>query len=115
MKTYLIDENLPAAIAGFLDGPGRLAVEWGRQLPDGDLWNLARGEKWIIITRDADFFFRLAKDGPPPKIVWIRFGNFRRAELLDRLRDMWPRITKLLQEADLVEVREGRLEGLAFR
>ena len=64
----------------------------------------------MILTRDTDFFDRLMLEGPPPKVIWVRLGNIRRRDLESMLLRLWPKISELLVEADLVEVHAHALE-----
>jgi len=88
------------------------ATSLGKQPSDGFLWKHCREHDWVILTRDTDFFDRLMLEGPPPKIVWVRLGNIRKSDLESLLMRRWPTITKLLQNADLVEVHSKALESL---
>lgn len=110
----LIDENLPAGLAEALGEHGFAATELGEQPPDEALWQFARREGSIILTKDADFFDKLAMQGAPPKIVWVRTGNMRRVDLIAFLVQQWQRIRALLVQADMVVVHRDRLETMKF-
>jgi len=110
----LIDENLPATLALKLGCECLHATDLASQPTDKTLWDHARRENWTLLTKDADFFEQLAINGAPPKVVWLRTGNLRRAELEAMLARRWPQITTLLNTADLVEVHTDYLEGIAF-
>jgi predicted nuclease of predicted toxin-antitoxin system len=112
VKHLLIDENLPASLASLLPGPSSHATDLGVQPSDHDLWEHARKEGWVILTRDTDFFDRIILHGPPPKVVWVRLGNMRRAALEAHLVQLWASIVRLLETADLVEVHPDALEAL---
>ena len=115
MKSHLlIDENLPAHLAEALGEIGLAATELGDQPTDEALWQFARREGLVILTKDADFFDKLVVQGAPPKIVWLRTGNMRRADLVAFLAQQWPRIRTLLDQADLVEVHADRIEAIKF-
>ena len=78
------------------------------------IWDHGRRDGWTLLTKDTDFFERLALEGPPPKVIWLRTGNLRRADLETMLVNLWPRITSLLDSADLVEVHADRVESIKF-
>jgi predicted nuclease of predicted toxin-antitoxin system len=42
---------------------------------DQDVWEYARAEGFIIVTKDSDFNDTLVLRGFPPKVVWLRLGN----------------------------------------
>ena len=110
----LIDQNLPASLAEKLATEVADITSLGKQPSDDELWSHARKEALVVVTKDADFFNKLALHGLPPKVVWIRTGNMRRADLESLLTGHWPRIQQLLPEADLIEVHRDRLEAIKF-
>lgn len=81
-------------------------------MSDGQLWLHARQHDRIIVTKDADFFDRLSLEGSPPKVVWVRLGNLRRAALEAEVLRQWPAVLNLLESANLVELHGDRLEAV---
>jgi predicted nuclease of predicted toxin-antitoxin system len=61
----LIDENLPAALAAKLFCPCLHATALGEQPTDKLIWDHGRRDGWTLLTKDTDFFERLALEGPP--------------------------------------------------
>lgn len=112
MTHLLIDENLPASLARLLPVTCSHATDLEAQPSDSLLWSHARERNWIVLTRDADFFDRLMLHGPPPKVIWVRLGNVRKADLENLLVRLWPEISDLLAQADLVEVHPTALEAV---
>ena len=112
MIHLLIDENLPAALARLLPVECSHATDIGPQPSDNQLWILARENDWTVLTRDTDFFDRIMLEGSPPKVIWVRLGNIRKAELESLLLELWPAICSLLFDADLVEVHPAALEAV---
>jgi predicted nuclease of predicted toxin-antitoxin system len=55
-------------------------------VPDPIIWEYARDNEFIIVTRDADFSDLSVMSGYPPKVVWIRRGNCTTAEIESILR-----------------------------
>ena len=110
MIRLLIDENLPATLAGVLPVECHHATHFGDQLTDLELWSIAREQNLIILTRDADFFDRIILEGPPPKVIWVRLGNLRRKDLEKTLLDRWAAIESCLESADLVEIHPASIE-----
>jgi predicted nuclease of predicted toxin-antitoxin system len=39
------------------------------------IWEYAKNNDFIIVSKDADFYQRSLLFGHPPKIIWIRRGN----------------------------------------
>jgi len=53
---------------------------------DPIIWEYARDNEFIIVTRDADFSDLNVVLGYPPKVIWIRRGNCTTAEIESILR-----------------------------
>ena len=103
---FLIDAQLPPDLARFLASCGYQAqhvAEIGLlSAGDREIWEHAKVVKTAIITKDTDFAALTILD-EGPQIVWIRFGNTRKAELTKRLSAALPRIISALLDG-LVEV-----------
>lgn len=110
----LIDENLPIELGRGLGLKTAHATELGNRLTDLELWDEAVKQDSVLVTKDADFFDRMSLIGPPPKVIWIRFGNMRRKELENVFSERWPKIAHLLETSDLVELFIDRIEGISF-
>jgi predicted nuclease of predicted toxin-antitoxin system len=65
------------------------------QIPDTAVWEYARQEGFLIITKDADFSDICSLRGFPPKIVWIRRGNCKTADIEAILRSHYGDIKEL--------------------
>ena len=78
MSRLLIDENLPFSLVRLLSVDCVHASEIAAQASDTVLWNTARKNSWMVLTRDTDFFDRLLLHGAPPKVIWVRLGNVRK-------------------------------------
>jgi len=45
------------------------------EAPDTEVWEFARANDYIVVSKDADFHQRSLVQGFPPKVIWIRLGN----------------------------------------
>jgi predicted nuclease of predicted toxin-antitoxin system len=75
----LFDENLaPRLAAAFSDlYPGSVHLrDCGlRGASDIEVWQYARENGFIIVSKDSDFAARSFLLGSPPKVIWLRVGN----------------------------------------
>src|ERR1700677_2787988 len=82
----LFDENLspklPRLLAALFPDSSHVRDCGLRGLPDEDVWEYARSNGFIIISKDSDFQQRSLLYGHPPKIVWLRIGNCTRQQLI---------------------------------
>jgi predicted nuclease of predicted toxin-antitoxin system len=86
----LFDHNLSPALANRLQDlyPNsnhvyRLDLD---RIPDIEVWEYARQEDFLIVTKDSDFSDICLLRGFPPKIIWVRRGNCKTAEIEEILR-----------------------------
>ncbi len=77
---YLVDANLPRALTKWLAADGDEAAYVDDLLAppadDDDIWELAADRGAIIVSKDADFATRAARDDRV-RVVWIRCGNLK--------------------------------------
>lgn len=109
MKKILVDNQLPTALARWLQEKGFaaehvLAVQLG-QSPDAAIWEHAAREGAIIISKDEDFAQMTLVRPEPVPVIWLRVGNCRTPHLLATLERVWPSIEKQLATgARLIEI-----------
>jgi predicted nuclease of predicted toxin-antitoxin system len=106
---FLLDQNLPAVLAKWLEAQGHEAEHVKRlRMQEADDFAIVRHALRtgaVVITRDGDFQ-RLAAPLPKgPQVVWVRLGNTTNPELLVNWERVWPGIEKALTEGEaLIEV-----------
>jgi predicted nuclease of predicted toxin-antitoxin system len=54
--------------------------------PDIEVWNYARDNDLIIVSKDSDFHDRCLLYGAPPKVIWLRIGNCSTQQVIELLR-----------------------------
>ena len=106
---FLIDAQLPPALAKYLVAKGHEAVhvqELGlRHATDSVIWREALSGQFVIVTKDEDFLLRSESASQSPSIVWIRKGNCNNSALLNWFQPLLPQIEKfLVQGSRVVEV-----------
>jgi predicted nuclease of predicted toxin-antitoxin system len=83
---FLVDAQLPPALARMLSGHGHVAEHVSdigpNDAPDRDLWRYALDHGAVIITKDEDFADLVTRGLEAPVVVWIRIGNTSRRALL---------------------------------
>ncbi|WP_298742851.1 DUF5615 family PIN-like protein [uncultured Brevundimonas sp.] len=106
---FLIDAQLPPALADWLRARGHKADHIlelvGPAVDDAVIWDIARRDGRVIVTKDRDFATWAATRRAGPQVVWIRLGNATRRVLAEWLEPRWPEIERRLGEGvHLVEV-----------
>lgn len=67
---------------------------------DREIWDLAKAENYIIVSKDSDFHQFSFLYGPPPKVVWISKGNCSTTEIESALREHKDDIEKFSEDSD---------------
>lgn len=62
---------------------------------DKTIWQRARDEGFLIVTKDADFSDLCTLLGFPPKVIWIRRGNCKTSAIEAILRHHYADIEAL--------------------
>lgn len=69
--------------------------------PDRDVWQYARQNELIIVSKDADFHELALVWGAPPKVIWIRRGNCSTKTMETLLRDNYEAIKALHNDNEI--------------
>ena len=108
---FLVDAQLPPELAIWLTAQGHHAdhVEDIGLLTASDnaVWMAALSIEAVVVTKDHDFVEWVTARDPAPRIVWIRIGNARNAELIARFEAVWDKVVENLESGALV-VQAGR-------
>ena len=116
MTELWIDAHLPPALAPWVEetfaevsafSVRRLGL---RDATDAEIFDAARAANAVVLTKDADFSRLLMQHGPPPRVVWLTFGNTSNDALRRVLTDALSDALALIDGGEaLVEVRRERL------
>lgn len=61
---------------------------------DEIIWEFAKANDFVIVSKDADFHQRSLLYGYPPKFVYLRIGNSPTLRIVEILRDNFDTITR---------------------
>ncbi len=100
----LFDQNISPKLVGRLADlyPNSIHVQSVglERASDQEVWEFAKREGYVIVSKDADFSELSMYFGFPPKIVWIRLGNASTTEIETALRANHNRIVGLIEDED---------------
>lgn len=105
-----IDAQLSPAIAEWINQKFKVDAIAVRDLGfrdanDNTIFEAARKESAVVMTKDADFPKLLEMRGAPPKIIWLTCGNTSNSFLKKILTRTLPKAIELLNSGeDLVEI-----------
>ena len=107
---FVIDHQLPPALARFLEAQGHVANhvrELGLTASDDTtIWRHVVANESVVVSKDEDFFFLASSPNAAARLVWVRMGNCRTQFLLERFR---LRLSKIIESFEtgskIVELR----------
>lgn len=75
MIRFLIDAQLPPALARWIEAHGHVA-EHVHDVASGDagdrqIWEYARSVNAVVVSKDEDFFVLNSMDPDGPAVVWV--------------------------------------------
>ena len=107
---FLVDNQLPAALAKWLVSRGHEAVHVQDvrlgAAKDEEIWSYAAAQAMVLITKDEDFSRRAAQVDALVQVVWVRLGNCRKTTLFSAFDSVLPQLVGALEAGNkLVEMR----------
>ena len=104
----LLDENLSRRLVPFLqhDYPdsSQVVLLGMESATDKDVWQRARDEAYVIVTRDADFQELSLVWGQPPKVIRLKTINQSRSATLKILLENRTLIEDALITQDMASI-----------
>lgn len=108
--TIWVDANLSPAIATWISNTfGLTAIALRdvglRDAEDPEIFEAAKTQGIIFMTKDSDFADLVDRFGSPPQIIWLACGNTSNARLQEILSTTLPEALELLRSGEaLVEI-----------
>ena len=88
---FLFDQNLSHRLAGALADvyPESQHVRnvGLKESSDSVVWEYAKSNGFLIVSKDSDFHQRSLVLGHPPKVIWVKLGNCSTETVEQILRD----------------------------
>ncbi|MDF0644665.1 MAG: DUF5615 family PIN-like protein [Nitrospira sp.] len=106
---FLVDANLPPGLATWLCEHAQESIhvcdQPGLTFDDRAVFEFARRNDYIIMTKDEDFATLATLVDGPASVVWLRLGNATNTALRNWLEPLLPDILQRLAAGEtLIEV-----------
>lgn len=108
--TIWVDAHLSPAIATWITSTFSIEAIALRDLglrdaEDPEIFEAAKDQKAVVMTKDSDFVDLVERLGSPPQIIWLTCGNTSNARLREILSETLPTALELLAAGEtLVEI-----------
>jgi len=112
MPAYIVDANLPFKVQRWSNKNFVHVVKINSWWKDEEIWNYAKQNHLTIITKDKDFSVKQIKEGSPPKLVHIKFGNLKFADFVNRIEAVWEEVESLLQNNSVINIYLNKIEAI---
>ena len=107
---FLGDVNLPYRFKFFESDNFLFVRDMDARMSDTDIWNFALTNEYILLSRDADFYYRFLQANLSPKIVHFKLGNISLQDLVIYFDNHWHQIIRLLDKHFFVVAEKTGLE-----
>ncbi len=78
-----------------------------RDALDHEIFEQARKQDAVVMSKDDDFTKLVAQHGPPPQIIWITCGNTSNVRMREILADTLSKAKELLEGGEpVVEISD---------
>ncbi len=85
----LLDENLSRRVVPFLQTAfpesSQVVLEGLERSSDLEVWQYAKNNGFVIVTKDSDFYELSLLHGTPPKVIWLQVGNVSKGKITQLL------------------------------
>ena len=96
----LLDENLSRRITPFLQanfpGSSQVTLLGLEGASDSEIWQYAKANDFVIVSRDSDFQERSLVAGHPPQVIWLKIPNRSKTVVLNILLEHHAEIEQAL-------------------
>jgi len=112
---FLIDAQLPESLSEFFsehDIVHTRSLKSGNKTKDKSINILSVNEKRIVITKDTDFYYSYIASKKPYKLVLVKLGNMRIAELKRYFKANTEKIIDVLAENSFIILEPDKIRIL---
>ena len=100
----LLDENLSPRLSALLadcyPGSSQIEILGLRGASDSTVWNYAKENGFVLVSKDNDFRQRSFQHGAPPKVVWLSVGNVSTTFIQQLLRESQAQIERFVDQTE---------------
>lgn len=107
---FLVDVNLPKYFA-FFNSPDFIhLMDINPKMSDTDVWNYAKQNNLIILTKDSDFYYKSISEEKSVKVIYFRLGNQKLSELHSYFTNNWRLIKNHIEHSWLILASHDEIE-----
>ena len=108
----LFDENLspklPELLAKVYPGSTHVKNCGLNNANDSEVWEYAKVQGFVIVSKDSDFQDRTMLWGGPPKVIWLRIPNCTSLEVAEVLKNSLAEIQRFVAQETAICLELGK-------
>lgn len=114
---FLIDAQLPKKLSRFLCEKGLESIHT-LDLPsrnctsDSEIIALSISKKYIVITKDVDFWDIYKQKAEPYKLIYLTVGNYSTQDLIQLFDSNLSAILEAIKTSDVIEINRKNIISL---
>jgi len=109
---FLVDANLPSKVPKWEFDNFKFVTDINPNLTDNEIWQLAKKQNLVILSKDSDFTHRILSSVPPPRVVHFKTGNMKLSKFKEFVQNCWDDISKQVEHCKLINVFDDHIEGI---
>ncbi len=106
---FLVDVNLPKKFSYFNQPCFTHIVDLNPCMKDDDVWEYAKANDMVILTKDADFSIKVFSETSVPKVIFFDLGNYTLRELHNYFEKHWSHLCHLLETNTFIVARKDEV------
>lgn len=107
---FLVDVNLPKFFAFFNSPEFVHIIDINPKMSDTDVWNYAKENNLVILTKDSDFYYKSISEEKSVKVIFFKLGNQKLSELHSYFTNNWTLLNKLIEKHWLILAFKNEIE-----
>lgn len=111
---FLIDVNLPKNFGFFNFDDFEFVIDINGKWPDKDIWEYARQNQLVIVTKDSDFYYRSLLNQDEVKVIYLRLGNLLLRDLHIYFIKNWDTIISHLDDSKMIIAYQTSIETIVL-
>ena len=111
---FIIDAHLPKVVCTYSIELGHEPIHTsdlmlGNKTADQDITKTADEENAVVISKDSDFYHSFLLFRKPPKLILVKVGNMKLAEVKALFHREAGQLLDLLGNHDLIELHKDQI------
>ena len=92
----------------------RFLIDINGKWPDKDIWEYAKQNRLVIVTKDSDFYHRCLLNQDEVKVIYLKLGNLFLRDLHIYFIKNWDTIISHLDDSKMIIAYQTSIETIVL-